>query len=83
LTTTLFSVKKTITLLIDNRKGGWVTLLSSTGTHSIWSILPWDVPWDAGHLFFLGLTYVVLGVLGGTLTVVVFRTWRNLKKKVS
>jgi hypothetical protein len=48
-------------------------------THSVWSILPWDVPWDAGHLFFLGLTYLVLAVLGVTLAVVVLRTRRALK----
>lgn len=48
-------------------------------THSVWSILPWDVPWDAGHLFFLGLTYLVLAVLGVTLAVVVLRTRQALK----
>jgi len=82
LTTPPFSVKKNSQVLsIDNVKGGEVTFLSNTGTHTIWSILPWDVSWDAGHFFFLGLTYVILGLLGGTLTLVAFRTWQNLKKK--
>jgi hypothetical protein len=49
-------------------------------THSIWSILPWDVPWDAGHFFFLGLTYVVLTVIGATLVVVSLKTRRNLRE---
>ena len=48
--------------------------------HSIWSILPWDVPWDLGHIFFLGLTYIVLGILGLTLLLVVLRTKRDLLK---
>jgi len=49
-------------------------------THSVWSILPWDVPWDAGHSFFLGLTYLVLTVIGVTLVVVSLRTRRNLRE---
>ena len=49
-------------------------------THSIWSILPWDVPWDVGHFFFLGLTYLVLAVIGVTLAVVSLKTVRNLKE---
>jgi len=49
-------------------------------THSIWSILPWDVPWDVGHFFFLGLTYLVLAVIGVTLVVVSLKTVRNLKE---
>ncbi|MEW6187405.1 MAG: hypothetical protein AB1585_16855 [Thermodesulfobacteriota bacterium] len=81
MTSPFFSVKKNQLVIIDNVKGGEVTFLSNTGTHTLWSILPWDVPWDAGHFFFLGLTYVILGLLGGTLTLVAFRTWRNLKKK--
>jgi hypothetical protein len=49
-------------------------------THSVWSILPWDVPWDAGHFFFLGLTYLVLTVIGTTLVVVSLKTRRNLRE---
>jgi hypothetical protein len=49
-------------------------------THSVWSILPWDVPWDAGHFFFLGLTYVVLTVIGATLVVISLKTRRNLRE---
>jgi hypothetical protein len=49
-------------------------------THSVWSILPWDVPWDAGHFFFLGLTYLVLTVIGTTLVVVSLKTRRNLQE---
>ena len=49
-------------------------------THSVWSILPWDVPWDAGHLVFLGLAYLVLTVIGVTLVVVSLRTGSNLKE---
>ena len=51
----------------------------SSSTHSVWSILPWEVPWDVGHVFFLGLTYLVLAVLGVTLIVVVLRTRRSIK----
>jgi hypothetical protein len=60
-----------------------VNISSATGTHTIWSILPWDVPWDAGHVVFLGLTYLVLMVIGGTLTLAAFRTWKALRKKAS
>ncbi len=56
-------------------------MILSTGRHSIWSILPWDVPWDAGHAVFLGLTYLVLAVLGVTLMVAVIRTLRDLKSR--
>jgi hypothetical protein len=49
-------------------------------THSIWSILPWDVPWDAGHFVFLGFSYLVLAVIGVTLVVVSLKTVRNLKE---
>ena len=49
-------------------------------THSVWSILPWDVPWDAGHFFFLGLTYLVLTVIGVTLVVVSLKTRHNLRE---
>ena len=49
-------------------------------THSVWSILPWDVPWDAGHFVFLGLAYLVLAVIGVTLVVVSLKTGRNLKE---
>jgi hypothetical protein len=61
------------------KKGGegWITVSSTT--HSVWSILPWDVPWDLGHVFFLGLTYLVLALLGVTLTVVVLRTRRAIR----
>ena len=48
--------------------------------HSVWSILPWDVPWDTGHFFFLGLTYVVLTVIGATLLVVALRTKKDLQE---
>ena len=48
--------------------------------HSVWSILPWDVPWDAGHFVFLGLAYLVLAVIGVTLVVVSLKTGRNLKE---
>jgi len=47
-------------------------------TRSVWSILPWEVPWDTGHFFFLGLTYLVLAVIGATLVVVSLKTRRNL-----
>ena len=57
--------------------GGGITV--STSTHSVWSILPWEVPWDVGHFFFLGLTYLVLSVIGVTLTIVVLRTRRALR----
>ncbi len=53
--------------------------MGSFTAHSVWSILPWEVPWDMGHVFFLGLTYLVLGVLGVTLTGAVLRTLRDLK----
>lgn len=56
-----------------------VTVTETFTTHSVWSILPWQVPWDVGHVFFLGLTYMVLAVLGGTLAMVVLRTRRSLK----
>ena len=49
-------------------------------THSVWSILPWDVPWDAGHFVFLGFSYLVLAVIGVTLVVVSLKTGRNLKE---
>jgi hypothetical protein len=49
-------------------------------THSVWSILPWDVPWDAGHFVFLGFSYLVLAVIGVTLVVVSLKTVRNLKE---
>jgi hypothetical protein len=49
-------------------------------THSVWSILPWDVPWDTGHFFFLGLTYLVLTVIGATLVVVSLKTRHNLQE---
>jgi hypothetical protein len=49
-------------------------------THSVWSILPWDVPWDAGHFVFLGLAYLVLTVIGVTLVVVSLKTRRNLQE---
>jgi hypothetical protein len=48
-------------------------------THSIWSILPWDVPWDAGHFFFLGLAYLVLGIIGTTVLVVALKTKKDLQ----
>jgi hypothetical protein len=46
--------------------------------HSIWSILPWDVPWDVGHGFFLGLTYLVICVLAVGLTYTAIQTKKNL-----
>ena len=49
-------------------------------THSIWSILPWDVPWDVGHFFFLGLAYLVLGVIGTTVLVVALKTKKDLQE---
>ncbi len=58
---------------------GGITVLSAT--HTIWSILPWEVPWDIGHLFFLGLTYLVLTVLGVTLAVVALRTRKALRNQ--
>ena len=48
--------------------------------HSVWSILPWDVPWDAGHFVFLGLAYLVLTVIGVTLVVVSLKTRRDLQQ---
>lgn len=60
---------------------GAVDIVLSTASHTIWSILPWDVPWDVGHLFFLGLTYIVLAVIGLTLTVAAVRTWKKLRDK--
>jgi len=53
--------------------------MESFSTHSVWSILPWDVPWDVGSVFFLGLTYLIFCILGVTLTLAVFRTRRALK----
>lgn len=49
-------------------------------SHSIWSILPWDVPWDAGHFVFLGLAYLVLTVIGVTLVAVSLKTRRDLQE---
>jgi len=54
-------------------------MTGSFSTHSIWSIIPWEVPWDLGHVFFLGLAYLVLVVLGVTLTVVSLRTKKDLE----
>jgi glucose uptake protein GlcU len=54
-------------------------MTGSFSTHSIWSIIPWEVPWDLGHAFFLGLAYLVLVVLGVTLTVVSLRTKKDLE----
>jgi hypothetical protein len=55
-------------------------MTETLSTHSIWSILPWEVPWDLGHVFFLGLAYLVLGVIGGFLTVVALRTRKDLQQ---
>jgi hypothetical protein len=49
-------------------------------SHSVWSILPWDVPWDAGHVVFLGLAYLVLTVIGVTLVAVSLKTRRDLQE---
>ena len=54
-------------------------MLRTLSNHSVWSILPWDVPWDAGHFVFLGLAYLVLTVIGVTLVVVSLKTRRNLQ----
>jgi hypothetical protein len=54
-------------------------MTETLSTHSIWSILPWEVPWDLGHVFFLGLAYLVLGVIGAFLTVVALRTRKDLQ----
>jgi hypothetical protein len=54
--------------------------MDSFSTHSIWSILPWDVPWDLGHGFFLGLAYLVLCVIGGTLAIAISRTQKDLEE---
>jgi hypothetical protein len=70
-------VKKKQTYWIICPKGGYFTV--SISTHSVWSILPWEVPWDWGHGFFLGLAYLVLAVIGVTLMVVALRTRRAIK----
>jgi hypothetical protein len=78
------SVKKKLTKRGNSVKkyplGKEVAVSGTLSTHSVWSILPWDVPWDAGHLFFLGLTYLVLTVIGITLAVVSLKTRNNLKE---
>jgi hypothetical protein len=62
-----------------NEKNMEVRMSGTLSTHSIWSILPWEVPWDAGHFFFLGLAYLVLTVIGVTLVVVALKTKQDLQ----